>query len=320
MEVLEILKIPGLIFLGLFVLWVLVNMKTSRPDGTLIKNLHPYRKIMFYIMPTRNESVVYFEEWVEVQPIIDYLEKAKTKFDVDFTHVIVAACALGFVENPALNRFVAGYRLYQRNDVVLSFAMKRIKKDKTAKLSTVKQVLTPGITFQEFCEAINSKITVERSGKKTYADKEFDLFNRIPRPFYFRAQRLFRQLDYWNILPGSFIENDPMYTSIFVANLGSIDLGAGFHHLYEWGSCPLFMMVGKIEERAVVENGEVVVKSMIPIRFTFDERIDDGLTASYGIQSFKEILESPEQALGCLNENKSDHFDLSIPRTERKNT
>ncbi len=317
MELLHLIKIPGILVTITFVLWVLVNMKTSRPDGKFIKKLHPYRKIMLYIMPTRNESVVYFEEYIDAQPLLDYLGKAEKYFDVDFTHAIVAACGLGFVENPAMNQFVAGYRMYQRNEVFLSFAMKRKQKDNKAKLSTVKQELKPGMNFREFCEEVNAKINKERSGERTYADKEFDLFNMIPRPLYFRAQKLFRQLDYWNILPASFIENDPLYTSMFIANLGSLDMGAGFHHLYEWGTCPLFMMVGKIEERVVAQDGEMVIKKMIPIRFTYDERIDDGLTASYGIRTFKECLETPEQTLGCLSEDESDYYDLSIPRSER---
>lgn len=317
METNELLKILGIISGVLFLAWVLVNMKTSRPDGKLVKNLHPYRKIMTYIMPTRNEAVVYFEEFIDAEPILSYLEKAGEKFDVDFTHAIVAACGLGFVENPAMNQFVAGYNMYQRNKVFLSFAMKRKQKDKAAKLSTVKQELKPGMNFRQFCEEVNSQINRERSGQRTYADKEFDLFNAIPRPIYFRAQRLFRQLDYWNLLPASFIENDPLYTSMFVANLGSLDMGAGFHHLYEWGTCPIFMMVGKLEERVVAENGEIVIKKGIPIRFSYDERIDDGLTAGQGIKTFKEVLESPEATLGCLADDESDYHDLSIPRSER---
>ncbi len=317
METIEIVKILGVILAVLFVLWVLVNMKTSRPDGQLVKNLHPYRKIMTYIMPTRNEAVVYFDEFIDAEPILSYLKKAEKQFDVDFTHAIVAACGLGFVENPTMNQFVAGFRMYQRNEIFLSFAMKRTKKDKAAKLSTVKQELKPGMHFRQFCEEVNAKINRERSGDRTYADKEFDLFNAIPRPIYFRAQRLFRQLDYWNLLPASFIANDPLYTSMFIANLGSLDMGAGYHHLYEWGTCPLFMMVGKLEERVVAQDGEIIIKKGIPIRFSYDERIDDGLTAGQGIKTFIECLESPEETLGCLLDDESDYYDLSIPRSER---
>ena len=37
----------------LFIVWVLMNFKTSRPDGTLIKT-HPYRRMMFFLFPVRD--------------------------------------------------------------------------------------------------------------------------------------------------------------------------------------------------------------------------------------------------------------------------
>jgi len=59
-------------------------------------------------------------------------------------------------------------------------------------------------------------------------------------------------------------------------------------------------MVGKIEERAVVENGQIVARKLLPVRWTYDERIDDGLTSKYGMQSCREALEDPDQYFGPL--------------------
>jgi hypothetical protein len=276
--------------------------------------------MMFYIMPTRNESVVYFDAYVEADKLLEYLERAAEKFgtDVDITHATVAAAAIGFAENPRMNQFVKGYRLYKRKDLWLSFSMKRKQMDKKAKLSVVKQRIDSRMTFRDFCEEINAKIGVERSGKKTYADKEYDLFTAIPRPLLYRFVKVFRQIDYWNLLPNSFIENDPMYTSMFVANLGSLKMGAGFHHLYEWGTCPLFLMVGQIQEKPVAENGEVVVKNLMHLRFTYDERIDDGLTAGQGIRTLQDVLEDPYSVFGCLEDDGSDAWPLATPRSERE--
>lgn len=301
-------------------LFVLLNLKTSRPDGTLIKNLHKYRTMMFYVMPTRNESVVYFDEYVDAENLLKYVKEAGEKFgtDVGITHCVVAAGALGFAENPAMNKFVSGYRLYERDGVWLSFSMKRKAMSKKARLAVVKQRIEADHTFRRLCEEINGKINVNRSGKKTYADKEYDLFTAIPRPALFRLTSLFRQLNYWNLLPKSFIEPDPMHTGLFIANLGSVGMAPGYHHLYEWGTCPLFLMVGRVEDKPVVRDGEVVVRPIMHLRFTYDERIDDGLTSSGGIQTVKECLEDPYNALGCLSDDGSDHWLLEQPRDERE--
>ncbi len=129
--------------------------------------------------------------------------------------------------------------------------------------------------------------------------------------------KAFRTIDYFNLLPASFIDNDPMYTSIFMANLGSVGMGPGYHHLYEHGTAPLFIMIGKIQQKAVVRDGEIVIRPMLPVRFSYDERIDDGMTAGNGIMSMVRTLENPYETLGCLAEDGSDAFVYGEDRTSR---
>ena len=76
-------------------------------------------------------------------------------------------------------------------------------------------------------------------------------------------------------------------------------MSAGYHHLYEWGNCPLFIMAGQIEERAIIIDGQLVVEPILPLRFSFDERVNDGLTAKQSINFIQKLLENPNQY--CLD-------------------
>ena len=105
-----------------------------------------------------------------------------------------------------------------------------------------------------------------------------------------------------------------MYTSIFIANLGTLKMDAGFHHLYEYGTCSLFVMVGQISEEPVVVDGEVVIRPMISLRFTYDERIDDGLNARFGVDALARVLSEPERWLGGVE--GADHQGAMWPRTD----
>lgn len=277
----------------------------ERPDGKLLKT-HPYRRLMAHIMPTRNESVVYFDTFARADNLKRYLAEANKRFHVDVTHALVGACTIALSENPKMNRFVSGRRLYDRKGRFITFSMKRQKMGREAKLSAVKLELPEAETFRGLCERINGYVEVERSGTKTAADKEFDFFNKLPRSVLDVAVSAFKRLDHWNILPHDFIKGDGMYTSIFVANLGSLGMGAGYHHLYEWGNCPLFMMVGQVERRALVVGDQVVPTDVIPIRWSYDERIDDGLNARFGIEACNRVLENPFEELGCLKDDGSD--------------
>ena len=301
----------------LFVLWIGLHLKKSRPDGDLVEGVHPYRRLMAYIMPTRSESTVFLDGYVDAGPLLSYLEKARNGFGADMTHCLVAASAMCMAHTPQVNRFVVGRRLYQRRGVWVTFSMKRKALDRAAKLATVKLELRPGETFRDLCARINQQIDTERSGRRTYADKEFDLLGALPRPLLRAGVRLTRVLDYFNLLPASFIENDPLYTSMFVANLGSLGMDPGYHHLYEWGTCPSFMMAGRMEERPIVVDGKVVVRTVLPLRFTYDERVDDGLSARHAIEVLTGTLARPFEYLGCVEEDGSDAIPLDRPPSER---
>lgn len=300
----------GLATLILVAVWALASMKTSRPDGVLLRT-HPYRRMMFHIMPSRSESVVLFETAVKVEALEAWLAAANQRFHVDMTHALVAACNVALGANPRMNRFVAGKRLYQRDGRFITFSMKRKKLDRGAKLATVKLPMKDGETVRELCLRLQADIEVERSDTRTYADKEFDLFNLLPRPVLYGASRVLRLLDDFNLLPGSFIANDGLYTSIFLANLGSVGLGGAYHHLYEWGNCPLFLVAGRVEERVLVEQGQPVVRRVLPLRFTYDERVEDGLNAGFAIADLVRVLEDPARYLGCLVEDGSDAVPMA---------
>src|SRR5215472_474520 len=54
------------------------------------------------------------------------------------------------------------------------------------------------------------------------------------------------------------------------------------------------MGVGRIQERAVVRGGQVVVRPILPVAITFDHRIIDGEAGMLFAQTIRELVEGPE--------------------------
>jgi len=129
-------------------------------------------------------------------------------------------------------------------------------------------------------------------------DKEVSLVMALPGFLVRFAVWLVRFLDRWNLLPWFMIKNDPMYASLFLANLGSVGLADTYHHLYEYGTVSIFGVMSFPRRTAFVEEGRVVVKDGLPVRWTFDERINDGFYASRSLRIVEEILADPERRLG----------------------
>ena len=67
----------------LIVIWILLTLKTTRPDGILVDYVHPYRKMLLYIMLTKAESVVLFDEAVPADNLLEYIQTTRERFKAD---------------------------------------------------------------------------------------------------------------------------------------------------------------------------------------------------------------------------------------------
>jgi len=286
----------GLLIGGVLVgLWIAAKLKTGRPDGELVRRVHPYRRMMSFIMPERAEATVFIDSEVAAEKLEYFLAQNP---DLTMTHLLLGCVARAMEQNPRLNRFVAGRRIYQRRGIFATFSMKRKKNIAEAKVAAVKLSLDPAESLVDLAARIDKKIRINRSDQKTYADREFALLDMLPRPLLGLAVWLVRWLDDHNLLPGWWMEGDDLYTSIFIANLGSLNMNPAYHHLFNYGTCPLFLTVGRIETRPVLRDGAVTTGRVLPLRWTFDERIEDGLTARGGLDALCAMLADPAATFG----------------------
>lgn len=262
----------------------------SRREGTYVADAPALRRLMPHLMPTRMGSVVFFDQHVDLTKTLPFLrESGHTLFEL-----ILASVVRTLAARPQLNRFIVGRRLYQRNAITLSFAVKKELSDRGA-MTTVKARFEPGDTLADVSRRVKEAIAVGRGKDKTTSEKEMSIVTRMPRfllRFVLAAQRA---LDYFNLLPASMIEADPLYASVFLANLGSVGLDAAYHHLYEYGTVPVFAVVGKVHKAPVVDpDATLRVADIVELRFAYDERIADGYYAARSLELFKSYVEHPE--------------------------
>jgi hypothetical protein len=268
-----------------------------RPDGDRVKDEGVTRRMMPFLMPRRNEAVVYFEQQIDVTNLLAFLERANAGLPekkYTFFHAVLCGMARAMGARPKMNRFIVGHRLYQRKKMEFSFAVKKKLNDE-AVMTIVKLPFEADDTLSSVRERIDAAINRGRDEKKTTSEKEMRLATMLPRFLLRFVLWLLRALDSFNLLPASMIEADELYTSIFIANLGSVGLEAPYHHLYEWGTAPLFGVIGRIAKTPVVDDkGQVVVRDMVTFRWSFDERIADGYYCARSLDIFKDLLMHPE--------------------------
>ena len=84
------------------------------------------------------------------------------------------------------------------------------------------------------------------------------------------------------------VDDDPLFATLFAANLGSVDMEAGYHHLWEYGTCSIFAMMGRVKTR-------IDGSRFFEIKFSYDERMADGLYGGISMEMIKTALENPER-------------------------
>jgi pyruvate/2-oxoglutarate dehydrogenase complex dihydrolipoamide acyltransferase (E2) component len=256
--------------------------------------------MMPYLMRGKNEAAVYFEQTLDVTRTLAWLDAVNRGGAARATifHVVLRALADVLHERPRLNRFAVGRKIYDRDGVHISFAAKKKMSD-DAPLATVKREFPAGESFAAMMEGLSGAVGEARSDRKSAVDKELALFLRLPGPVLDAAVGLLRRLDAWGLAPKALLDPDPMYASAFVANLGSIKIDAAYHHLYEHGNCPLFVTVGQIQPRPLVDaGGAIAVRPTVMLRYTYDERIEDGLYAATALDLLRRRVEDPASVYG----------------------
>jgi chloramphenicol O-acetyltransferase len=267
----------------------------AKRDGRIVR-VHALNAIFPYVMRSRTESLVYFSTALDVENLLAYIEKKKAEGqELKFFPLFIAAITKLLKERPCLNRFVSGRRLYQRDDIKITFIAKKAASDEGEE-TNVSLTFDDSVTFQEVISKLGRDIkTAKSENAKKDDDKIIETLMKLPR-FILRLFFAFlRWMDFYFDMPRALADVDPMRCSVYVANLGSIGIEAPFHHLYEWGNCSMFVAIGKIGYKPVaLEDGTLTARKMVEVKVTLDERIADGYYFARSLELMESYLKNPE--------------------------
>lgn len=270
----------------------------DRKDGRLIRETDAMHFLMPLIYPNRCDNEAFISERINLTNINKYLEeKAGTdaEYKYNLFQIIVSAILKTVILRPKMNRFIANRNLYQRKGVSAAFVVKKYFGDEAKEgLAFIRSDGTD--TIDTIHNKIKNKVFHLRSDKKQDStDEVMELINKLPRPISKAIVRFVCFLDRHGWVPQSIIASDPYYSTVLLSNLGSIKLKSGYHHLTNWGTTSVFIVVGEKKIRPFFdENRNMTMCDSVDLGFTVDERIADGYYFSKTIKLFKKLLENPQ--------------------------
>lgn len=287
----------------------------DRRDGWRVRKIDSMHAFMPYLLPDRTDNEACMNDYIDVTALEKYIaEKNASSPEFKYTvfHAVLAALGKTVYLRPKMNYFYQGHRLYERNNISFAFTAKRKFEDGSDEALAIIKLDTESDVSP--IEQIHGKVEkfVTKIRKKDQNDGATDIMGtltKFPRFIIKFITAVLRFLDYHGWLSKGFTDVDPYHCTMFVSNLGSIKSTASYHHLTNWGTNSIFIIVGEMKKRVVLDaDGNSSVKKMMPVGLTIDERIADGFYFAKSFKIFKHLLENPE----LLDKPVCDEIDFTV--------
>lgn len=267
----------------------------DRKEGRRLRSLPPMQFMTPYIMKVRADAQNHFEDVIDITNIEHYLDAKHREGYTDMTllHVMLAAYVRVISERPALNRFIAGQKIYARDKIE---CVMTVKKEMTLESpdTCIKVAFDPRDDIYNVYKKFQITLHEATSGPSGF-DQTAATLVKIPGLILRSAVGILRFMDYFGKLPRMLLDVSPFHGSMIITSMGSLGIPAIYHHLYDFGNLPCFLSYGSIfSGDAVRRDGTRERHHFVTFKAVLDERICDGYYYASAFKRIKKYLMRPE--------------------------
>ncbi len=269
----------------------------DRKEGRRLRSLSPIIAFTPYIMRDRNDACNQFEGTVDITETDRWLrEQRRAGYKgLGMLHMFIAAYIRVVSHMPGLNRFVAGQRVYARNNITVDMMVKR-SVDLESEETVAKVVFEPTDTVYDVYNKMNAAIEEIRASDDSGTESTARTLLKLPRLLLKFAVWVIRLLDYFDLLPNALLEVSPFHGSMIITDLGSLGIPPIYHHIYNFGNLPIFLAFGaKRMETGISIDGKPVHRKFVDYKIVCDERICDGTYYASAFKYLRYYLKNPDE-------------------------
>ena len=275
----------------------------DRKDARLIREVDGVHVVLANVMGERCENEAVLTMDIDSRPLDAYLKLKNASGDkkdkYTYLQLFIAALSKTIELRPKLNYFVCNSRYYEKDEISFVFVAKRYLEDSSDEILIFSKYDPEDerSPLQQIHDRYVEKVyplKADRDGKQV--GDPLEVFARMPKPIVKLVGKIVRALDRHGHLPWSIQNMDPSHVTCFISNLGSIDMVADYHHLTNWGTTSIFALMGRKTRKPVYDDdGSFELIPFIPLSFTVDERIADGVYFHKSLMILRDLLEHPEK-------------------------
>ena len=254
----------------------------------------PWRVTAATIYTTPTDSRVYGTLDIDVTAAKEFLDRKREEgVKLTMVHLTTAVLsrAIAF-DVPEMNCFIRRGAVVGREymDVMVPI---QVGGDSGVTPAIVRNAHARRVT--DIADEVRAKAATSRAGSEIKAAKNKYMLNRIPWPL---RRPVFLFLKWITVDMGIEIKalglSAHSFGSFVVSDIGSFGLNTGMTALMPAAKVPCVIVLGKIEEKPVVRNGEIVIRTILPLTGTFDHRVVDGMQIGKLARGIKRNFRKPE--------------------------
>ncbi len=270
--------------------------KKKEREFRRVKTVSPMTMIVPYIMKHRTGAMNMLSDRINVAKMDQYIKEKQAQgfTNINYMHILIAAHIRLISQRPALNRFIRGQRIYTRRNVEIALVIKK-EMILDSPDTVVKIVLPPDATVDDVYRELDRAVTEYRNNPGGDFDNTAKILSYVPGLCLTFAIGFLRLMDYFGLIPSFLTGVSPFHCSYFITSMGSLGIPSIYHHLYDFGTCPIFCAFGTRQRvNEIASDGTVEQKKYVDVSFVLDERICDGYYFASALKMMKNILKNPQ--------------------------
>ena len=265
--------------------------------GRWLRKSTVWRKISLNTWSSPDNATIFGQMELDVGPLMEYLRRLSEESGqkCTITHAVTRALAMTLKRYPETNVLVRRRRIWLREDVDIfhQVAMPIDQGSGEADLSGAIVRCADTLKIPEISLELGKRAQAVRDRTDGEMARTRSTMMALPNFLLKWVLKLLGFLSYTLNLSLPTVPKDP-FGGAMVTSVAMFGINTGFAPLVTFSRCPIIVMVGKAEERPVIREGQLAVRTLCTMTATIDHRILDGFQAGLLARSIRNLLENPE--------------------------
>ena len=241
-----------------------------------ISRLSSWRRLALHAWPAPRDSTVYSTlqiDMTEAQPFLERLRR-ESGVRVTPTHLVAKAIATALQRYPESNAIIRRRWVYQRESVDVFI---QVVSDEGEDLSGIKVANADQKSVVEIARELTERAERIRAHRDPELERTKGMLDRVPN-FLLGAMMKLTEFATHGLgldLTRFGLKPDPFGTAM-VSNIGTFGIDWALAPLVPFSRCAIVLLVGTVQPRPLVVDGQVMARPVLIVGVTFDHRLLDG--------------------------------------------